>query len=318
MVTYHETSTSSTLSSLQPTISTQKAIFQLFNDKGLSFAEFAFSKETVVLSFSTLEQLHQLCSRVVAYGTRIEGGNNVFSIDKIFLTSDGFDMLLPGVKIESLPVFSHPLIPPSITLPNPSIAIVVACYCENIDWIPLEWKNMLYLYEKGFATESSPLVPHSKIINLPNVGRESHTYLTHIINNYEHLDDIIYFTQANPFDHAPHFITSVNCNIALCKPFMMLGNIVLRIRDHNVSAYEQNFPGIQAGFDRTFTTLFCENRHDPLIRFTAGAIFAVHKPIILRRDKVFYERARELLKHSVNPIEGYAFERLWALIFEDR
>ena len=39
-----------------------------------------------------------------------------------------------------------------------------------------------------------------KIISLPNLGRESHTWLYHIVNNYHELDDINIFLQGKVDD----------------------------------------------------------------------------------------------------------------------
>lgn len=90
---------------------------------------------------------------------------------------------------------------------------IFARYKENIDWIydyPFIANNAI-IYNKGnnlpknhaFSTQILPLS------NEPNYGRESDTYLFHIINNYDNLDDYIIFSQASPFDHCPEFIDIV-------------------------------------------------------------------------------------------------------------
>ena len=85
--------------------------------------------------------------------------------------------------------------------------LVVARYNENIEWINkvAHLFNKVYLYNKGTQIKMS-LKSNVLIYVLPNHGRESNTYLTHIINNYNTLGDRIIFTQANPFDHSPDFI----------------------------------------------------------------------------------------------------------------
>ena len=72
--------------------------------------------------------------------------------------------------------------------------IVVARYNENIDWLNSE-KDHCIIYNK-----SKPLNIPNEII-LPNVGRESHTYLYHIIENYDNLSDKTIFFQGNIRDH---------------------------------------------------------------------------------------------------------------------
>lgn len=74
---------------------------------------------------------------------------------------------------------------------------VIARYQENIDWA--NGINNSIIYNKG-ATLPNTIHP---IVSLPNVGREGHTYLYHIIQNYDQLDDHTCFLQGHPFDHTP-------------------------------------------------------------------------------------------------------------------
>lgn len=94
-----------------------------------------------------------------------------------------------------------------------SIDIVIARYKEeNIDWIldiPKEFN--IYIYNKGenlsktFLDKLKSKFPTYKLENLKNVGRESDTYLNYIIKNYNNLQDLIIFCQAEPHIHSPDF-----------------------------------------------------------------------------------------------------------------
>lgn len=85
-------------------------------------------------------------------------------------------------------------------------------YNEDISWI-YNHSNIAdnsIVYNKGSILEKQN--SNTKIIPLSNNpvwGRESDTHLTHIINNYDNLDDYIIFSQADPFDHSPEFIQIV-------------------------------------------------------------------------------------------------------------
>lgn len=90
---------------------------------------------------------------------------------------------------------------------------IFARYNESIDWIynyPFI-ANHSIIYNKGghlpknnnFQTEIY------NISNNPNYGRESDTYLYHIIENYDSLNNYLFFSQADPFDHSPEFIDIV-------------------------------------------------------------------------------------------------------------
>ena len=70
------------------------------------------------------------------------------------------------------------------------IEIVLAKYDESVEWAnKYKDKATVTVYDKS----SSP-VPGA--ITLPNVGRESHTYLHHIISRYDSLADWTVFSQA--------------------------------------------------------------------------------------------------------------------------
>lgn len=90
-------------------------------------------------------------------------------------------------------------------------ALVVAHYKENIDWLESVPDEInVYLYCKGDWCDLSTCErfgdrPNFKILTLPNIGNEQHTYFHHILNNYEKLEDLIYFTQANPYEHCFDF-----------------------------------------------------------------------------------------------------------------
>ena len=79
-------------------------------------------------------------------------------------------------------------------LKSNTLEIVVARYNEDIEWFkPLE--KFVTVYNKGEKLD----IPNEKII--PNFGRESETYLRHIIENYDSLKDTTVFTQAKISDH---------------------------------------------------------------------------------------------------------------------
>jgi hypothetical protein len=85
--------------------------------------------------------------------------------------------------------------------------IVIARYNENLDWLKKIKKSKdikITVYNKGKDDINVPF------IKLPNIGRESHTYLYHIINNYNNLADQTVFCQGDPIFHSPDFINLIN------------------------------------------------------------------------------------------------------------
>ena len=78
------------------------------------------------------------------------------------------------------------------------IQIVVSRFNEKVDWL-LPYKDITIIYNKG---EYVKILQNFNYIELENIGRESHTYLYHIINNYNNLSDKTIFFQGKINDHA--------------------------------------------------------------------------------------------------------------------
>jgi hypothetical protein len=86
--------------------------------------------------------------------------------------------------------------------------IVIARFKEDVSWVNLldnDWE--IFIYNKGSALGSHSFKENVRIINIPNVGRETETYLSHIRNNdFSRTHGKVVFTQANPFEHSPDFL----------------------------------------------------------------------------------------------------------------
>jgi hypothetical protein len=85
--------------------------------------------------------------------------------------------------------------------------IVIARYNENLDWLKKIKKSKdlkITVYNKGPNDIDVPFIP------LPNIGRESHTYLYHIIHNYDNLADQTIFCQGDSIFHSPGFLDLIN------------------------------------------------------------------------------------------------------------
>ena len=77
---------------------------------------------------------------------------------------------------------------------------MVAHYAENLNWLgnlPTNIQQTVY--------DKNPSTVHAGATPLPNVGREAHTYLTHITERYNSLSEWTIFCQGKPFDHAYDF-----------------------------------------------------------------------------------------------------------------
>ena len=70
--------------------------------------------------------------------------------------------------------------------------LIIARYNENLDWLRKYNDFKITVYNKGYKLKDESFY---KVINLENKGRESHTWLYHIVKNYNILNDINVFLQ---------------------------------------------------------------------------------------------------------------------------
>lgn len=193
--------------------------------------------------------------------------------------------------------------------------IVVARYNEDISYLS-SFANIIIVYNKGL-----PDIPlNFDTIILPNIGRESHTYLYHIIQNYDNLANKTFFIQGRIDDHKllpiaeyfknENFIAKKskhNINI-LKSPIIHNGKYLKDFKNGNLkrskyTPYEWiNKIGIDISKYDNFEMIW-------------GANFCVSKELILKKPKIFYENLMKYVEYDVNPEEGHFFERSWNLIF---
>lgn len=180
--------------------------------------------------------------------------------------------------------------------------IVIARYNEDIDWVS-NLNQKYIIYNKGME------IPYYNI-KLDNIARESYTYLTHIINNYDNLSDYTVFLQGNPFDHSPNLFNSIENFLVHKNEFQYLTDRMVECRLSGC-IYHSSLP-----LQRIYTEIFeIQGNPHSIFVFGAGAQFIVSKESILKNSKNFYEKLKSLVeKDSMNE---YVLERFWGLIFNN-
>jgi hypothetical protein len=87
-------------------------------------------------------------------------------------------------------------------------SIVIARYKEDLDWvvnIPSDFE--IYIYNKGEPVTDPLIIDRADhIIDRPNVGRESETYIHHMLTKPRDDSSFTVFTQGDPFTHSPDFL----------------------------------------------------------------------------------------------------------------
>jgi hypothetical protein len=207
--------------------------------------------------------------------------------------------------------------------------IVISHFCEKLDWIHKIKSIDKIIYEKGKGNTKKQNCPFYKsdivanklkIITLPNIGRESHTWLYHIVNNYNNLAEYTIFVQGNPLDHYSEIIeTLLNLPNSLSGLFEFstgcysLCDVCIIERPSEWNRF-QIFP--QEVYDSFFST------KNKWFLYGCGAQYIVHKKCIINKPLDFYIDLYQYLvkqyevdpnKHSHVP---WTLERLWPSIFD--
>ena len=203
-------------------------------------------------------------------------------------------------------------------------SLIISRYNEDLDWLKKFKDFEITVYNKGNKLLENKTF---KVLNLENVGRESHTWLYHIVKNYNSLNDINIFLQGriddlNCMAHKDpnDYLKKINKYGFSASRYGMLGpfhwdwnvNIDKDIR-YKKQWQNNEISRSKIGFRNFSKQLFPEI---PLFVATSySGCFAVKRENIRQHNIAFYKKLLEILSKSKNPIEGHYLERLWCYIF---
>jgi hypothetical protein len=213
------------------------------------------------------------------------------------------------------------------------IELVISRYNEDLEWLKEEPFNQypVIIYNKGTNDDfyKPPLL--EKNIDLPNVGRESHTYLYHIIDNYDNLANNTVFLPGstelpNKYERAKNVIYSAKDTNRTTLACVLDNNITKNIYDFKLDNYEssnnnnkqQNVgndinPSKIRPFGKWFESIFTDNEENNCIVY--NGIFNISKKHILQKSKQYYEKLINEVNRHHNEETGHYFERSWYAIF---
>ena len=78
--------------------------------------------------------------------------------------------------------------------------------------VPPQWDVVVYIKDvHHHMAHVAKLMKRAVVVRLPNVGRESQTWFSHIYRTYYRLDDLTVFVQGNPWDHTPNMGEILHC-----------------------------------------------------------------------------------------------------------
>ena len=206
-----------------------------------------------------------------------------------------------------------------------SVRLVIAKYKEDVSWTNKITAHKITIYDKS----DSPII---NSIKLPNVGRETHTFLHHIVENYDNLDDVTVFLQGNPFEHIqvimgwqyfglpnapyPPPLTSEQLD-KMCDKI----NNEIKHNSELASFYQvvYNAPFYTNGgnVNKHLSEILSENINNLSYSVSPGGQYIVPKKYILSRTKEVWKKALDLL--SLNEVwRGYSQEISWYYLFTNK
>lgn len=216
------------------------------------------------------------------------------------------------------------------------IEIVVARYNEDLKWLDNDPFNKYYIkcYNKGSNNDININSAH-EIINLANVGRCDHTYLYHIINNYDNLADYtVFLPGSNDIFYKLLKSKILIREIEIHDKTVFIGSKFNNIKDdyYNFTldkykgVYEMNNDvknndniendNVGKSLIRPFGKWYNYHFGDREINFASfWGIISLSRKDIRQNSKAYYQQFLEELQHSSNPEVGHYIERSWVAIF---
>ena len=212
-----------------------------------------------------------------------------------------------------------------------NIQVVVSVYKENMSWLNEEPFNGLdtICYNKGNQDIAECKNSKCKVIDLPNVGRESHSYLHHIIENYNNLAPVTVFIPASWTDDrkkstALEIIekarTYKKTNIPT-TPVSQNDDVWGFQLDEWTSTNSKNKEMNETSLlqhcpQRPFGVWYKLNFPDtPLTHIQYTGIFAVARDDIIKHPIERYKNLIKYIDNHSNPEAGHYIERAWHSIF---
>ena len=210
------------------------------------------------------------------------------------------------------------------------IEIVIARFQENIDWLnnyPFSQYPVI-VYNKG-NNNGVKINNLKQIHNIKNIGRESHSYLYHIIRNYDNLADITIFLpgsadNTHKISRSTRLIEEIASNnqaVFIGQKYNDVKNDLYSFELKNYNATNSENTQINPSsklsestispFGKWFESIF---KNIKIQHVSYNSIFSISKEDILQHPKSYYQHLINELT-TENPEQGHYFERSWEAVF---
>jgi hypothetical protein len=196
--------------------------------------------------------------------------------------------------------------------------IVCARYNEDIRWL-LPFRHITTIYNKGNYSE---ILNKFETIILNNVGRESHTYLYHIVQNYDNLASKTIFFQGKINDHKILDLEDYfkDDDFTANLDNFPIDKLKDRIIHYGKYKQQYNNGNMKISYYTPYdwiTKVIGLNidNENKISKIVWGANFSISKELIHKKPKIFYENILKHIENDINPEEGHFLERTWYMIF---
>jgi hypothetical protein len=212
--------------------------------------------------------------------------------------------------------------------------LVIARYKESLDWLDeykdIRFKNV-FIYNKSNSPAGECTNEYADCIvkNLPNVGVCDHTYLHHIVENYDRLADVTIFAPGSAnLQHKKDIFKFTTDRALMTKNTVMnvykfdidveeamynfrMVNYIGASPENNDGNNFNNYPASPTPFGVWFKQYFPEvhTRYSTFL-----GIFAASRDTIRQRPKAFYESLIKQVNKKTFHEASHFIERAWFAI----
>lgn len=246
----------------------------------------------------------------------------------------GIMLAIIGVILFLYLVFQRPRVEGFQNIESRTVDLVVARYKENLDWLS-DYKSTrfqnVYIYNKSNDPVENCKNEYANCVikTLPNVGVCDHTYLYHIIENYDTLADVTVFAPGSAnLDYKKEVFKKTLDSVMATKDsflnvykfdvpienamysFVVPNHVLANKQNHDNNDFT-NVPASPTPFGPWFQANFT-GVSTPYASFLG--IFAASKEHIRQRPKSFYEGMLKQVNTSVFHEASHFIERAWFII----
>ena len=214
------------------------------------------------------------------------------------------------------------------------VEIVITRFIEDLNWLPATLENLhnnsydtaVFIYNKGQPIAN---LQEGLVINLKNVGRESHSYAYHMVH-FQHTRNVTLYVQGDPFDGHREKISTTVLSVVNHAMSFGIGALPLQwlynSKFHNANdgkPYDADPAWVPMGLPLGPWIDKILDEHPGLFRFrfpkrcnvpfVGHADFAVHSSLQLPKP-ILLSIIRDLSTSSAVETAHY-MERLWFWLF---